>query len=883
MGEGRHLMISATRQAFLRGPNVHADQSALLVVLEGDELAILARPLPKGDGGLAGCETLPGGESLLELLARAREGLSEDSTGWDVALAIADLAQADYVLRPARGRVLEQVGTRCRLLVPGDNQVVASAALQLGCAVALHMTGAPDPERHKAVIARRQQFVQTAMFKSPDMLTLAVARCAIANDIPAYSLEMRPPIVQLGQGRYGRLVTETVLEPQTRHADALTRDKWATRQRLADMGLPVLPGRLVANADEAVAAARSLARPVAVKPVNGAKGVGISLKLTEEAHIRRAHAIAARRDPRVMVELYGEGDDHRVTVVDGRMIAAAKRVPATVEGDGARSVRQLIAQLNADPRRGSLPYEKLMERVPVDARLETLLNQQGLTLDSVPAKGTTVKVTLAANISQGGTAIDVTDRVHPDNRVVIEAAARACRARVAGVDFLSPDIGRSWREGVGWILEVNTSCGLRPHWIAAPDKDIVTPILRSAFPEGTPGRVPIAGITGSLGKTTTCQMLARITRTAGRYPAVSTTQGTWLGDTQLRSTDSASGAGVVTLLVDPAVDIAIAELARGGLHKFGMWLDGVDVAAVLNVSDNHVGIDNIKDRAELARIKSVPVRTAREWVFLYADDPLVLGMRELVKPGVRVGLVSPDPASPALAAHRAEGGCTVTLEGDGEGRRAVVREGDAVQLELPLAGIPARTVLPDAVLAANALFAGAVALKLGFTPAEIVDGLAGFTSALEQNPGRYNRVEGFPFDILFTWADGVPALRELLAQLEGEHRPGKRHLYLTVPGNRSDEWTVEMGRTAAGHFDHYWCSDMVDLRGRPPGELPELMAKGLREGGVDPQAITCLAGPDRELGSFFSKIEPGAHVTLVVYETANALREIAAARPRQVA
>jgi cyanophycin synthetase len=879
---GGKPLISVLTQTFLRGPNLHADQSALVVTLRGDQaFATLSQKATAGLGGLAGCENLAGGEAVLRLLESARDGLGKAAKGWDLALAVAERAQAEYLLVPACGRLLDRAGSDFTFLVPADHPKVGLSALELGISLVLALPAAANPATHKRAIARHQQFVRTALVHSPDMLTLAIARCALANDIPVYPIDIRPPMVQLGQGRYARLAMETVLEPQSRHADMLTRDKWATQARLRGLGLPVLPARLVADADGAVAAARQLGGPVAVKPVNGAKGIGISLRLTNEAQVRRAHAIAAKRDRRVMIEAYAEGSDHRATVVDGRMIAAARRVPASVTGDGKRSVRQLIGALNGDPRRGSLPYEKLMERVQVDARLETLLAQQGLTLEAIPPAGAQVKVSLAANISQGGSAVDVTDQVHPDNRAAIEAAARAFHALVAGIDFLSPDIGRSWRSGVGWILEVNTSPGLRPHWIADPERDVVTPILRVAFPEGAPSRVPSAGITGSMGKTTTCQMLAQIARAAGRHPALSTTQGTWSGTMQFRASDWAGGGAAAGLLGDTAVDVTIAELARGGLLKKGMTLDGVDVVAVLNVSDNHIGIDGIESREDLARIKSIPVRAAREWVFLDADDPLVLGMRDVAKPGVRIGLVSPDPGSAALAAHRAEGGCTATLEGVEDKTRAVVREGENVLLELPLAGIPASENLPRAALATNAMFVGAIALKLGFTPAEIVGGLAGFTSDLGQNPGRHNRVEGFPFELLLTWVDGAPPLRELVARLDEEDRPaGKRHLYLTIPGNRSDEWTIEMGRIAARHFDRYWCSDMVDRRGRPPGELPELMAQGLREAGVDPQAITCLAGPERALGPLLARIEPGAHVTLIIYETANGLREIEEARPK---
>lgn len=849
----------------------------LLLTLRGEqELATLSRPAPDDAGGLAGCQSLPGGEALLELFETARSGLADSATGWDVALSIVAQLQSPYVLMPSRGKVLGPVEGGYSLLIPGDDPQTASRALDVGLILVLSAYSPVNPANHRQVIERWQGFVRAAFTTSPDMLTLAIARCALANDIPVYPFHnLRPPTMQLGQGKYARFLMETVVEPQPRHADVLTRDKWGARTRLRELGVPVLPAWLVSNADDAVAAAKRHGGPVAVKPVNGAKGIGISLRLTDEAQIRQAHAIAAKRDPRVMIEAFAEGSDYRVLVVNGRMIAAAERFPAMVTADGERTVRQLIAALNTDPRRGSMPYEKLMERVQIDARLETLLSQQGLTLDSIPARAMKVKLSLAANISQGGTAIDVTERVHPDNRAVIEAAARACHALVAGVDFLSPDVSQSWRSGTGWILEVNTSPGLRPHWIADPARDVVTPILRATFPEGAPSRVPSVGVTGSMGKTTTCQMLAQIARAAGRHPAVSTTQGSWSGDLRLMMHDVAGGAPAVGLLTDTAVDMTIAELARGGLLKSGMTLDGVDVAAVLNLSDNHVGIDGIESREVLARIKSIPVRAARQWVFLDADEPLVLSMRDVAKPGVRIGLVSADPGSATLAAHREEGGCTVTLEGaDDAARAVVVREGEEVLLELPLAAIPASASLPRAALASNAMFVGAIALKLGFTPVQITDGLAGFVSDAAQNPGRHNRIPGLPFELLLTWADGTGALKELIDLRSKEPAAAERHLNMIVPGNRSDDWIVEMGRTAAGHFDHYWCSDMVDLRGRAPGEVPALMAQGLREGGVAEKAITCLACEERSLAPMLAQVAPNAQVTVLALETAVALREI---------
>jgi cyanophycin synthetase len=838
---------------------------------------VLAQKLPPGLGALAGCEQLPGGIELAQLILGARKTLEKGADGWALAFAIAEHAQADYAIVPARGRLLWAEGGDAKLLVPGDSSKVAQAAINLGGALVLGLHTSGSEEILKGAINRRQRFVDLVRTQSPDMSTLAVARVALAHDIPVYFPTPATNLIQLGQGRYGRLVTETVLDPQSTHAQRLARDKWLTKERLAKVGMPTLRSHLVKDADQAVAAAREIGGPVVLKPSAGGKGHGISLNLTDEKQIRRGFEIAARYGQHVLVEQFAVGDDHRVTVINGKMVAAAKRVPATVTGDGKRTVRELIDVLNADPRRGA-PFEKLMERVRVDERVETLLGQQGLSLDAVPARGKVVKVTLAANVSQGGTAIDVTDLVHPDNRLAIELAARMCHARVAGVDFFTPDISQSWRRRSGWILEVNTSPGLRPHWIANPEQDLMTPILRVAFPEGARSRVPSAAITGSMGKTTTCQMLAHLARTAGRHPALSTTQGTWSGNDLLKVGDAAGGLHTLDLLTDPAVDFAIAELARGGMNRSGMVIDATDVVAVLNLTNTHVGLDGIETREDLAEVKAIPVRRAREWVFLYADEPLVLRMRDKMAPGVQLGLVSRDPANKALVAHRKKGGCTVSLEGKGKTAKIVIRQGEQVEFELKASAIPASEGGTSAAITENAMFAAAMALKLGLTGEEVAAGLRGFVSDVQQNPGRHNHLDGLPFECLLTWADGVAPLEELIARLDHEKHRGVRHLYMIVPGNRTDEWIVEMGRRAAGHFDRYWCAELVDLRGREPGEAAGLIGQGLREGGVAEDAIVCLAGDERTLAPVLTQVEPGAHMTVMVYDTAMVMRELDAFR-----
>lgn len=836
----------------------------------------MAERLPEGLGALAGGEGRPGFADVAILLNEARKGLPKTADGWDLALAIADVAQADFLFVPARGRVLERGASEVRLLVPADYLAVGAGAILLGAGLVLALHGAAEKAGFADPVVQRRQYVNLARGTSLGMNELAVGRAALALDIPVISLDYRRNELQLGYGHRARYAHHTIVEPMSLHASYTANDKWAALALMRSFGLPTLASGLVKDADGAVGIAQRLGGPVAVKPVQGGKGKGISLGLTDPEQIRRAFAIASEGGQNVLIEKFGAGDDHRLLVVGGKMIAAARRVPATVTGDGRSSVRELIDILNADPRRGP-PYEKLMDRVYVDERLETLLKRQGLSLDSVPERAQTVKVTLAANISQGGTALDVTDLVHPDNRAAAERAAQLTGTHVAGVDFLSPDIATSWRKGQGWILEVNTSPGLRPHWIASPERDVATPIVRVAIPEGN-ARIPLAGITGSIGKTTTCQMIAHIARAAGRHPALCTTQGTWSGDFQCSAGDSSGGGSMQRLLADPAVDIGITEIARGGLLKRGMVLDWFDVAAVLNVGGNHVGVDGIADREELAAIKSIPVRRARDWVFLLADDPLVLGMRAVMQPGAQLGLVSRDPKNRELAKHRKAGGCTVTLEGEGKKAKIVLRQGETVEFEIALAAIPVSEGGISQAIAENAMFASAIALRLGLSGKDIAKALKGFVSDRSQNPGRHNHIEGFPFELQLTWADGLPALEEMIGRLKDRPVTGKRHLYLAVPGTRSDEWTLEMGRRAAGHFDRYWCTDMDDLRGRAPLESANLIAQGLREAGVPDEAIACLDAEAKKAPHVLAQVEPGDRMTIMVYDTGVMLHDVEAYR-----
>jgi cyanophycin synthetase len=406
-------------------------------------------------------------------------------------------------------------------------------------------------------------------------------------------------------------------------------------------------------------------------------------------------------------------------------------------------------------------------------------------------------------------------------------------------------------------------------------------LLRSARRRGfdlklTP-RVPTAGITGSVGKTTTCRMLAHILTCMGLRVALSTTQGAYVGRETLKSGDMAGGESAGRLLTDPRVQAGVFELARGGLISDGMVLSSVDVGAVLNVYDNHIGLDGVNSREGLARVKAEVVRRARKLAVLNADDPLCVEMRRHVR-APRLCFVSECPDSPVVAAHMAQGGPVMLLRGAGPDRRMELHEGGSMLGTLDVREIPATYggIFRPAVM--NAAFAASMAHGLGVGWDAVARALCVFQSTPESNPGRMNFLQGFPFDVLLTWADGPQAMSGLADFLRRYPAGGRRHLMINNVGNRPDEFILGMTRTVAGLFDSYICADWSDLRGRKPGEVAELLARGLLEDGVAEARVSVVPGYHASLHAAFQRPAPGDFLVVVnsddvVLEVAEGYRE----------
>jgi cyanophycin synthetase len=718
-------------------------------------------------------------------------------------------------------------------------EAVGRAAGELALAVILHLLPADRAAHDPAPFdfgARCEALVRLAQRRAFGPSTAALVKAAEARDIPWIRLNDRS-LVQLGHGKFQRRIQATITS-ETRHtAVEIASDKRLTNQILADLGLPVPRQARVYDAEEAVAEAAALGYPVVIKPLDGnhGKGVGIGLRTAEQ--VRAAFETAAYYSSTVIVETFQDGNDYRILVVNGRVVAAAHRVPGHVIGDGRHTLAELVELVNQDPRRG-VGHEKVLTRLELDEQALRLIAEAGRTPQSVPAAGEVFYLRSTGNLSTGGTAIDKTDAIHYDNRIMAERGVRAIGLDVGGVDFISPDIARSHKEAGGAIVEINAAPGFRMH--TAPTegtpREVAGPVIEMLFPPGIPCRIPIAAITGTNGKTTTTRMVGHILKLSGHTVGMATSDGVYIDGVLTVRGDMTGPWASHLVLRDPTVDAAVLETARGGIVRSGLGWRKCSVGAVLNVASDHLGMGGIASLDDLARVKRVIVEVARDHCVLNADDPRVARMAAH-SPG-RPIYVTTDPQNDLVRDHvRIERGAAVSLEEGLSGRMIVLYEnGDQVPLLLARQ-IPA-TVEGHAVHnIQNAMFAAAIAYGLGIGLENIRQGLRTFTADFFQTPGRLNFYNEGPFRVLLDYAHNAHGMRAMASTIRGLSVHGRRIGVVSAPGDRRDDDIVELATAAAPAFDFVLLREDDDRRGRAPGEIGALLRRGLVAAGLPPESI----------------------------------------------
>jgi cyanophycin synthetase len=702
----------------------------------------------------------------------------------------------------------------------------------------------------------RDEFIRFAQRRALGPSTSSLVRAAEQRGIPWLRLNDQS-LVQLGHGKYQQRIQATVTSSTSHIAVELASDKEETNKILATLGLPVPKQELVQSEAQAIRAAKRIGFPVVTKPYNGNHGRGISIRLTTDEEVAQGYATACEHARSVIVETFLEGDDHRLLVVNGDLVAATRRTPGHVVGDGEHSVAQLIELVNQDPRRG-VGHEKVLTRLELDAQAQKMLANANLNIDSVPGKGQVVLLRSTANLSTGGTATDVTDVIHPDNREMAERAVRAIGLDVGGVDFLSKDITESYRSIGGGICEVNAAPGFRMH--VAPSegtpRDVAAPVIDMLFPAGTSVRVPIAAITGTNGKTTTARMLAHITKMAGYTPGLTTTDGVYIDGQRTVQGDMTGPVSARMVLADPQIDIAVLETARGGLLRAGMGVNEVNVGAVLNVQADHLGLKGIDTLEQLSELKRIVIEVSTDCAVLNADDPLVLKMAAHTE-AKNICYVTMNPHHTLVREHIRAGGRACALEAGVNGQMITLydRGGHIPLLWTHL--IPATLEGRATHNVQNAMFAAAMAFSLAIKLDAIRQGLRTFDSTFFQAPGRMNVFNEHPFKVLFDYGHNAHAVGMMADLAQRLDVTGRRIVVLAGPGDRRDEDLVAIAQAVAGRFEHYICRRDDNLRNRATDEVPRIQARALRAAGVAENAISVIPDEQDAIEAALRMGEPG--------------------------
>jgi cyanophycin synthetase len=703
--------------------------------------------------------------------------------------------------------------------------------------------------------------------------TETIIKEAEARDIPWMQLSARA-MIQLGYGVHHKRIQATLSDYSGILGVELACDKEGTKQILRDAGVPVPHGTVINYLDELEGAIEEVGGyPIVIKPLDGNHGRGITIDIKDWNEAEKAYDVAREISRGVIVERYYRGRDHRVLVINGKVVAVAERVPAHVVGNGKSTVQELIDETNRDPNRGE-GHDNVLTKITVDRNSLTLLQRQGYTLDTVLPSGEICYLRATANLSTGGIAVDRTDDIHPENIWLCQRVAKIIGLDIAGIDVVTADITKPLRDVGGVIVEVNAAPGFRMHVCPSVGlaRNVAAPVLNMLFPNGGTGRIPIVAITGTNGKTTTTRLIAHIYRQTGRVVGYTTTDGIYIDDHLVEKGDTTGPQSAQVILKDPTVEVAVLETARGGILRSGLAFDKCDVGVILNVAADHLGIGDIDTLDQLAHLKSVVAETVsiNGYAVLNADDPLVAAMAERVKG--QIAYFAMNPANELVKNHTSKGGLAAVYE---NGYLSILK-GDwtlridqAVNVQVTMQG-------RAPFMIANALAASLAAFAQGVPIEAIRAALTTFRASVNQTPGRMNLFNLGSYHALVDYAHN-PASYEALGSFV-RNWPGERIGVVGGPGDRRDEDFIALGRLAATIFDRIIIKEDDDLRGRTSGEAAELITKGILQEKPDSQYEIILKETDA-INSGLDRATAGGLVVILPESVTRAISLIETRNP----
>lgn len=652
--------------------------------------------------------------------------------------------------------------------------------------------------------------------------TGSIVEEAQARGIPWIRLN-RHSLVMLGYGVNQKRIQATVTSNTSSIAVEIACDKEDTKNLLEAANIPVPKGRIIYDEEDLTRAIEYINYPIVIKPINGNHGRGATINIRNWEDAKEALAVAKKISRGVICEKYITGFDHRVLVIDYKFVAAAKRTPAQVIGDGTHTIQQLIDEVNKDPRRG-YGHEKVLTSIKVDEMTLAILAEKGLTLESVLKKDEILYLKSTANISTGGTATDVTDLVHPHNVFMAERIARIVGLDICGIDIMTDDISEPVEAIGGAILEVNAAPGFRMH-LAPTDglpRNVAEPVIDMLFPPGSNIRIPIIAVSGTNGKTTTTRLIAHMAKTAGHKVGFTTTDGIYIQNIMMQRGDCTGPASSEFVLKDPTVDFAVLECARGGILRAGLGFGQCDIGIITNVAADHLGLKDINTLEDMARVKSIVVEAVMPsgYALLNADDENVSNMAKGLS--CKIAYFSMDEKNPLVKMHCEKGGLAAIAE---NGYITICKGNWKIRVE-KIVNIPLTFRGKAIFMIQNILPAVLSGFIRNFKIEDIRLALETFIPSPVQTPGRMNMFEFKKFNVMVDYAHnpaGFQAISRFLEKIEAKPKIG----IIAGVGDRRDEDIILLGTLAAKMFDEVVIRQDRNLRGRSEDEIIDLMLKGI--------------------------------------------------------
>ena len=699
--------------------------------------------------------------------------------------------------------------------------------------------------------------------------TGAIVSAAMARGIP-YRRLTQGSLVQFGWGSKQKRIQAAETCYTSAIAESIAQDKELTKNLLHAAGVAVPLGRPVKDADDAWAAAQEIGLPVVVKPRDGNQGKGISVNLTGEEQIKKAFTLAEEFRDDILVEKYLPGHDYRLLVIGDKLIAAARRDPPLVTGDGVHTVRQLVELVNKDPRRSD-GHATSLTKIRFDEIALARLAQQGLDADSVPPRGSRVILRNNANLSTGGTATDVTDDVHPELAACAVAAAQTVGLDICGIDVVCDTMLKPLEDQGGGIVEVNAAPGLRMHLDPSFGKGraVGEAIVGMMFPDGDNARIPVVAIAGTNGKTTTSRLIGRIFESNGLRVGMTSTDGVYIDGKRTDSGDCSGPKSARNVLLHPDVDAAVFETARGGVLREGLGFDMCDVAVITNIGlGDHLGLNFITTVDELAVVKRVIVENVAPngTAVLNAADPVVAAMAHHCHGNII--FFARDRMNPVLATHRAQGKRVVHVERD-----AIICSEGRKKHRIPLANVPLTRNGTIGFQVENAMAAAATGWALGYSWEVIERAMANFVSDANSTPGRFNVFDFKGATLIADYGHNPDAIQALVSAVE--NMPATRRLVvISGAGDRRDEDIRQQTEILGDAFDDVILYQDACQRGRDDGEVIGLLREGLANASRTKQ-IDAIDGEFIAIDNAMNRLQPGDLCLILIDQVEEALAHIA--------